>query len=59
MPPAVSSEEGAASVEGGALSDAETVASEEERYLPGFWLLTRDVLIRVHNKTRKGLCTAN
>ena len=39
------------------MTDVETIASEEENYLPFFWLLTRDVLIRVRNKPRRGLCT--
>lgn len=59
MPPAASSEEGAPSVEGGELSDADTVASEETKYLPEFWWITRDVLIRFHNKPRRTLCTPN
>ena len=43
------------SVEGGNVSDADTEASEEGKYLPDQWLLTRDVLIRVHNKPRTTL----
>ena len=45
--------------EGGQASDADTEASEETKFLPDKWLLTRDVLIRVHNKPRKELFTPN
>ena len=48
-----------ASVEGGNVSDADTEASVEQKYLPDQWLLTRDVLIRVHNKPRTTLFTPN
>ena len=47
------------SVEGGNVSDADTEASAEGKYLPDQWLLTRDVLIRVHNKPRNTLFTPN
>ena len=45
--------------EGDQASDADTEASEESKFLPGKWLLTRDVLIRVHNKPRLTLFTPN
>ena len=41
------------------MSDADTEASAEGKYLPGQWLLARDVLIRVHNKPRSTLLTPN
>lgn len=44
-------------IEGGEASDADTEASAEGKYLPDQWLLTRDVLIRVHNKPRSTLFT--
>ena len=53
-----SSESEAASSKGGD-SEADTEASEEQKYLPDYWLLTRDVLTRVHNTPRKVLCTPN
>ena len=40
-------------VRGGQASDADTEASEETKFLPDKWLLTRDALIRVHNKPGK------
>ena len=43
--------------QGGPVSDADTEASEETKILPDKWLLTRDVLIRVHNKPRATLFT--
>lgn len=45
--------------EGGQASDADTEASEETKFLPDKWLLTRDLLIRVHNKPRKEIFTPN
>ena len=43
----------------GGVSDADTEASEEKKYLPDYWLLTRHVLIRVHNTPRRKLATPN
>lgn len=45
--------------EGGQASDADIEASEETKFLLDKCVLTRDVLIRVHNKPREKLCGPN
>ena len=40
-------------------SAASTADTGEGKYLPDQWILTRDVLMRVHNKPRKYLFTPN
>ena len=57
--PRVETFESEAALSKGGDSEADTEASEEKKYIPDYWLLTRHVLIRVHNTPRRTLCTPN